>query len=52
MPDRPIPDTRPLSRPPPRWGPTEQQELLARRLGLLRYLLRSPCYDAVTRCGP
>ncbi|KAI8476029.1 MAG: hypothetical protein J3K34DRAFT_516939 [Monoraphidium minutum] len=32
-----------------KWAPTEQQELLARRLGLLRYLLRSPCYDAVTR---
>jgi hypothetical protein len=32
-----------------RWGPTEQQELLARRLGLLRYLLRSPCWDGLTR---
>lgn len=34
-----------------RWGPTERQELLARRLGLLRYLLRSPCYDGLTRCA-
>lgn len=34
-----------------RWGPTEQQELLARRLGLLRYLLRSPCYNVVARWG-
>lgn len=32
-----------------RWSPGEQAELLGRRLQLLRYLLRSPCYDAVTR---
>jgi hypothetical protein len=32
------------------WSPGEQQELLARRLMLLRYLLRSPCYTMLTRC--
>ena len=32
-----------------RWGPAERQELAARRVGLLRYLLRSPCYDSFTR---
>lgn len=32
------------------WSPGEQQELLARRVQLLRYLLRSPCYNAFTRC--
>lgn len=31
------------------WSPGEQQELLARRMQLLRYLLRSPCYNAFTR---
>lgn len=31
------------------WSPGEQQELLARRVQLLRYLLRSPCYNAFTR---
>lgn len=33
------------------WSPGEQQELLARRVQLLRYLLRSPCYTAFTRCA-
>jgi hypothetical protein len=32
------------------WTPGEQQELLSRRVQLLRYLLRSPCYTAFTRC--
>jgi hypothetical protein len=32
-----------------RWSPGEQQELLGRRLLLLRYLLRSPCYTVFTR---
>lgn len=32
-----------------RWSPGEQAELLGRKAQLLRYLLRSPCYDAVTR---
>ncbi|WIA41960.1 hypothetical protein OEZ86_009264 [Tetradesmus obliquus] len=32
-----------------RWSHGEQAELLGRQLQLLRYLLRSPCYDAVTR---
>lgn len=32
-----------------KWSPGEQQELLARRVALLRYLLRSPCYNVVTR---
>lgn len=31
------------------WSPGEQQELMARRMQLLRYLLRSPCYNAFTR---
>jgi hypothetical protein len=31
------------------WSPGEQQELLGRRLQLMRYLLRSPCYTAFTR---
>jgi hypothetical protein len=32
------------------WTPGEQQELFSRRVQLLRYLLRSPCYTAFTRC--
>lgn len=32
-----------------KWTPSEQSELLARRVQLIRYLLRSPCYDVLTR---
>jgi hypothetical protein len=34
-----------------KWSPGEQQELVMRQVQLLRYLLRSPCYDVATRCG-
>jgi hypothetical protein len=35
----------------PGWGAAEQGELTARRLAMLRYLLRSPAYDVATRCA-
>ena len=31
------------------WTPSEAAELRLRKLALARYLLRSPCYDALTR---
>lgn len=32
-----------------KWGATERQEMTTRRMQLVRYLLRSPCYEAATR---
>jgi hypothetical protein len=35
--------------PQHKWSSEERQQLLARRVLLAKYLIRSPCYDAVTR---
>jgi hypothetical protein len=32
-----------------KWSNTEGQEMLLRRLQLLKYLIRSPAYDSLTR---